>query len=1044
MRNSMAGSIWTTVSRLTGLGKVVAVGGVLGATYLGNTYQAVNSLPNLIYYQLLAGSLFSSLLVPPLVRHIDLGHRLRARRFVSGFLGSVLLLAVIVSVVLVALGPVVMHLLTLGVADSATAAAQRRVGWLLLVMFVPQISLYLIAGTGAAVMNAHGRFALAAAAPALESLGMIAVLISVGVIFGTGIGIIDVSGQLLLLLGLGTTAAVALHAACQWRGARASGLAMIPRVAWRDPEVRQTLRKIVPTLGFTGLAAFEIFATMVVANKVAGGNVAFQLALNFFFLPMAVVTWPMARALLPQLARLHHAGDGRRFRDELLRAVTVAAFVTVPITVAYLGLSGPLAHVLAFGQLARGSGPRLMALSLVSLAPGVVGETLFTLGTYAFYAQQDVRSPLRSMVVRVTVFLIVIALAWRAQGPRVLVMLGLAYSLGTAIGTLHLGWRLRSRLPRTEFSLLRPLLRTVVASFVMIVPAYFTTLAFSGLPPTKLAQLAAISTTALVGIVVFLGVQALWGAPELGWLKSALVRERPPAEPEGRSMTDLPAGAGRLRPPVATLTRYSIWGGLRSGAAAVGLLAVACLVGAAISVVPAKALLLGLAALLLITAVALRPALATYLLIGLTPLIAGIDRGLAIPVLRPNEALLVLVGAGLMARGVVHATGSGSFRPRLDRLDVSLLLLAFTSSVLPLLWMLARRQDIVQDDVLYSVMMWKYYAIYLVARHSVRTLRQVRRCLWISMISASIVSVIAILQSLQLFGVTAFLTKYYASYGYSAAVLNSRGGATLSLPIAVADLMTFNLAIAVGYLILRRGHRLLLLGMALLFVMGALSSGEFSGAIGLFLGVVALGVLTHRFRLVAAVLPVFAGAGLALRPVVEKRLQGFGSASGLPVSWIGRLRNLTTYFWPKLFSDGNFILGVRPAARVATSARAAGYIWIESGYTWLLWSGGIPLLLAFLYFMWVGWRRNIALARTRRDDVGVAALSLCVAFLVIAVLMTIDPHLTYRGSADLVFLLLGITAAAGNPERTRTAVSGPTAAADQVAARPMQSVQQTT
>jgi putative peptidoglycan lipid II flippase len=374
-------------------------------------------------------------------------------------------------------------------------------------------------------MNAHGRFALAAAAPALESLGMIAVLISVGVIFGTGIGIIGVSQQLLLLLGLGTTAAVALHAACQWWGARASGMAMIPSAAWRDPEVRQTLRRIVPALGFTGLAAFQIFATMVVANKVAGGNVAFQLALNLFFLPMAIVTWPMARALLPQLARLHHAGDGRGFHDELLRAVTIALFVTVPVTVAYLGLSGLLSQVLAFGELARGSGPQLTALSLVSLAAGVVGETLFTLGTYAFYARQDVRSPLHSMAVRGGGFLVLIVLAWRTEGSAALIMLGVAYSLGTAVGTLHIGWRLRSQLPRTGFSLLRPLARTVIASLVMIVPAYVTTLAFSGLPSTKVTQLAAMTTAALVGIAVYLGVQVLWRAPELGWLKSALVRK---------------------------------------------------------------------------------------------------------------------------------------------------------------------------------------------------------------------------------------------------------------------------------------------------------------------------------------------------------------------------------------------------------------------------------------------------------------------------------------------------------------------------------------
>ena len=54
-----------------GLVRLVFVAAILGATYLGNTYQAINALPNLIYYQLLAGSLFVSLLVPPLVARIQ-------------------------------------------------------------------------------------------------------------------------------------------------------------------------------------------------------------------------------------------------------------------------------------------------------------------------------------------------------------------------------------------------------------------------------------------------------------------------------------------------------------------------------------------------------------------------------------------------------------------------------------------------------------------------------------------------------------------------------------------------------------------------------------------------------------------------------------------------------------------------------------------------------------------------------------------------------------------------------------------------------------
>src|SRR6266508_813995 len=501
MRNSLAGSVWTVVSRLTGLVKAIVVGAVLGATYLGNTYQSINSLPNLVFYQLLAGSLFASLLVPPLVRYVDEGDHLRAQRFVRGFLGSLLLIAGVVSGILVAVGPVIIRLLTAGVPDRATAAAQARVGWLLLVMFVPQVSLYVIAGIGAAAM-----------------------------LFGTGSEIAHVPHGQLLLLGLGTTAAVGLHAACQWGGARASGLTMIPSAGWRDPEVRRIVRRIVPTLGFTGLAALQIFAVMVVANRVQGGFVAFQLALNFFYLPTAIVTWPTARALLPQLSRLHHAGHGRSFRGELLRGVTVASFLTVPIAAAYVALSFPLAHALAFGRLGEGGAWRLTALSLASLAPGVVGETWFILGTYAFYARHDVRSPLRSMAIRVGVSLTLMAGAWlTGRGAAVLVLLGLSLSIGSLVGAAHIAWRLRANLPRTGFPLVAPLARTVAASLVMVVPAYLTTLAFRGLPETKPSQLLAVIAATLVGTAVFLGVQTVWRAPELAWLKSGMLRKRLPS-----------------------------------------------------------------------------------------------------------------------------------------------------------------------------------------------------------------------------------------------------------------------------------------------------------------------------------------------------------------------------------------------------------------------------------------------------------------------------------------------------------------------------------
>jgi hypothetical protein len=479
-------------------------------------------------------------------------------------------------------------------------------------------------------------------------------------------------------------------------------------------------------------------------------------------------------------------------------------------------------------------------------------------------------------------------------------------------------------------------------------------------------------------------------------------------------------------PAGAALARLE-GGWWRRGAAVAGVAAAACLVAALVVAVPAPLLLLGSVALLLMAAVALYPPFGLYLLLGLTPLLAGIDRGLAIPVLRPSEALLVLVGVGLLARGLVRTASGSPPRPTLDVLDRSLLVLAFTSSVVPVLWLLVRGRRLEQDDVLYALMMWKYYGIYLVARVSVRSRRQVRNCLVVSMVAASAVAVIAIFQSLHLFGVAQMLLRYYAPYGDTGAVLNNRGGSTLSLPIAVADLMTFNLAIAVGFLVRGRHHRRALLAMGILFVAGVLASAEFSGLIGLAVGIAVLAVITRRVREMAGFIPVLLVLGyFGLRPVIEQRLEGFSSASGLPESWAGRIHNLTNYFWPELFSHGNFVLGVQPAARVPTSTMSLGYIWIESGYTWLLWSGGIPLLLAFLWFLWVALRRHLPMASGRKDVVGIAATAVVVALVVIGLLMIIDPHLTYRGSADLLFALLGMVAATRNRNTLSTRIRPPT------------------
>jgi hypothetical protein len=193
--------------------------------------------------------------------------------------------------------------------------------------------------------------------------------------------------------------------------------------------------------------------------------------------------------------------------------------------------------------------------------------------------------------------------------------------------------------------------------------------------------------------------------------------------------------------------------------------------------------------------------------------------------------------------------------------------------------------------------------------------------------------------------------------------------------------------------------------------------------IGLVAAAVTLAVVTGSYALLGAFGLLAAGGAAVVWPVIAERLQGFSLASGLPASWEGRLHNLRTYFWPELSSAGNVLLGVRPGARVPVASQATGWVWIESGYTWLLWGGGLPLLGAFVLLVWVVGARAWRVARSRRDAWGAAAAATAVGVVVMVVLMVFDPHLTYRGSGDEFFVLAALTAGGSalqrGPHRTR-------------------------
>ena len=690
--DSMSVAFWVTVSRCTGVIRGVTVAGVLGATYFANTYQFTNSLPNLIFYGLLAGSLFSSLLVPALVPHIDSGNRRLTARTAGSLLG-VALAGMLAIVPLVAVAtPLLLRLGSIGATtDAAAAHYQPGTGAILVLLLLPQVPLYAIVGTATAVMNAHRRFALAAAAPALENLGTIAVLGAVAVLYSRAAQRPEVPLPLLLVLGVGTTGAVTLHASVQWWGARRVGVVLVPRAGWRDPQVRAVIRRALPAAVQAALAALQLAALLVVANRIPGGVVAFQLAMNFYFLPIAIGATPVALSLTPRLSRMTSSEDGALFRDTYIRGLAFASFLILPAATAYALLAFPLARAIGFGGFSVPGGVHLIAASLTGLAPGLIGETLFLVTTYACYARQDTVHPLRGMMIQTGVCAAVIVAVLSLHGPALLFALGLGLSAGSVSAALYLVFHLLRGLPRGGEGALRPVLCSLVGSVIMVGPALATADYLDGRLHGGAGRVLAMLTATAVGAGLYFATQAVLRAPQMAWVAGALGRRIrwPGARLRLRWAGGGLARAGRgrdLRPIVMRL---------RVDAA----LLLICLGAGALAGYRVKYALIATAVFGLTAWVAARPAVAAYLLIFLTPLIVGINAGQIVPFLRPNEALMALLGAIIGLRWLVLLRTGDRRWPRLDGVDISLIALGIFSSVVPLLVMVLRQRPITSDDL---------------------------------------------------------------------------------------------------------------------------------------------------------------------------------------------------------------------------------------------------------------------------------------------------------------------------------------------------------
>ncbi len=380
---------WTLVSRVTGFARDVVMAAVMGAGPLADAFVVAFRLPN--HFRAIFGEgAFNTAFVPSYASLEEAGATGAARRFADRVFTLMLIVQLVLLNLALPLMPYVVHALAPGFEEGgerftlAVALTRVTFPYLLFMTLVTLLS---------GILNAHRRFAVAAGAPVLLNLAMLAAL-AVSFLFPNAA----------YAAAWGVAVSGVLQFGLLWWGCRRAGVMPDLAVPRLDPALRRFFAVLGPAV--VGSAGFQIaaFADTIIASWLPTGAVsALYYADRLYQLPFGVIAIAAGTVLLPEMSRRIAAGDVAGAHAAQNRAAGFSLALSAPFTVAFLTIPGLIMAALfqrgAFSNedAARAAG----VLAAYGLAlPAVV---LVRSAVASFYARQDTKSPLWASLTAIAV-----------------------------------------------------------------------------------------------------------------------------------------------------------------------------------------------------------------------------------------------------------------------------------------------------------------------------------------------------------------------------------------------------------------------------------------------------------------------------------------------------------------------------------------------------------------------------------------------------------------------------------------------------------------
>ena len=389
----------TATSRALGFVRDILIAAALGTGPVADAFFVAFRFPNL-FRRLFAEGAFNAAFVPLFAKALESDGEAAARRFgaeaLSALLTALLLLTAAIEIAM----PLFTFVLAPGFAGDPAkfdlTVVLTRIAFPYLV-FVSLLAFY------SGVLNARGRFAAAAFAPALLNVVFIAAL---AIVFWAGY---EESPRAGVVLAWATLVGGVVQFAVVWWAAARDGMTFALARPRLTAPVRRLAGLALPGVLAGGITQINIVVGTIIASLAPGAVSYLYYADRIYQLPLGIVGIAIGVVLLPDLARQLGAGRADLVDRSQNRALEFALALALPAAVALVVMAEPIVAVLFQRGSFTAADTAASAAALVAFAVGLPAFILVKVFSPGFFAREDTRTPMWfagvALVVNVTVSL---------------------------------------------------------------------------------------------------------------------------------------------------------------------------------------------------------------------------------------------------------------------------------------------------------------------------------------------------------------------------------------------------------------------------------------------------------------------------------------------------------------------------------------------------------------------------------------------------------------------------------------------------------------